>query len=77
MMMSHYQIAQLTDQRPDWVKSVMEDEHNREHITFTEILEKSSGGRPPKVYCVNELDSHVVVATMIIPEARSVLCDGH
>lgn len=63
-MMSHLQISQLTGVRQDNVKRTMDDLINEGVISFTQIEENpagSLGGRPIKVYYVNERDSHVVV----------------
>lgn len=63
-MMSHVQIHKLTGVRQDWIKVVMDDLGKDGVISFTEILENPEGelgGRPIKVYYVNERDSHVVV----------------
>lgn len=72
--MSSREIAELVESRHDKVKQSMERLAEKGIITFTPVGEKSSGGRPGSVYCVNKRDSFVVVA-QLCPEFTARLVD--
>lgn len=61
-LMSSKEIAQLTASRHDSVKRTIERLAEPGVITFTPMVEKSSGGRPGTEYLINQRDSYVVVA---------------
>ncbi|KVO03693.1 hypothetical protein WL80_23920 [Burkholderia ubonensis] len=74
LTMSHREIAQLVESRPDTVKVAMERLRDRSLITFTSSTEKSGGGRPGVVYRVGKRDSYVIVA-QLSPEFTARLVD--
>lgn len=74
LTMSSAQLALLTSKRVDSVKRTMETLSDKGLITFTQSVEKATGGRPTSVYNVNERDSYVVVA-QLSPEFTAFLVD--
>ncbi|WP_228723097.1 Rha family transcriptional regulator [Limnobaculum xujianqingii] len=74
LTMSHVEIAELVGSRPDSVKRTIETLAEKGIITFTQTVEKSSGGRPGTIYHVNKRNSYVVVA-QLCPEFTARLVD--
>ncbi|MCP4282249.1 MAG: hypothetical protein GY776_19910 [Alteromonas sp.] len=72
--MTSTQLAELTSKRGDSVKRTIETLTEKQLITFTQSVEKSTGGRPSTVYHVNERDSYIVVA-QLSPEFTAFLVD--
>ncbi|MFM2589480.1 Rha family transcriptional regulator [Vibrio sp. TBV020] len=74
LTMSHREIANLTNTRPDNVKRTIDSLASKNLITFTQTEEKPTSGRPGIAYHVNEKDSYVVVARLS-PEFTKRLVD--
>ncbi len=72
--MSHREIAELVKSRDDSVKRTIERLSKNGVITFTPMVENSTGGRPSTDYHVNERDSYIVVA-QLSPEFTAFLVD--
>lgn len=64
LTMSSREIAQVVESRHDKVKQSIERLADRGLVSFAEVGEKSSTGRPGTVYHVNKRDSYVVVAQL-------------
>lgn len=72
--MSSKEIAELCESQHGHIKISMERLRDKGLITFFAMREKSTGGRPLEVYCVNQRDSYVVVAQNC-PEFTARLVD--
>ena len=67
-------IGDLVGARHDSVKRTIDRLAEKGIVTFTPMVEKSSGGRPGTVYHVNKRDSFIVVA-QLCPEFTARLVD--
>lgn len=64
LTMTHLQFASITGKRNDSVKRTMETLVEQGVISFTQSVEKGTGGRPTTLYRVNERDSYIVMAQL-------------
>lgn len=67
-------IGDLVGARHDSVKRTIDRLAEKGIVTFTPMVEKSSGGRPGTVYHVNKRDSFIIVA-QLCPEFTARLVD--